>query len=237
MQVREILENALYLSLKDRYFDRLPDDPTEKDAILSQYIGELNNVLVGVAKKNPGIFHVSVSNGQLSKDQDLNMTYIDLSTRPFSTIFRVEFLYSGGSSSVSLTRLGINDFFGNANVRTINTFPAWYNYNVYSKKMYIYPHPSVEGNINVFGKRKLGPFSSLDEEFPEEVNDTFEIYLQYFFAKMLCSQFNAPWQAQKEELLKEYKVILDSENNTAYQQISLTGSDFALPIRNTRIGL
>lgn len=237
MQVRKIIENALYLSVKDRYFDALPKDPAQKDQILEQRIDDLNNVLVGVSKKNPGVAHVSIPNGELQKDPDLNMSFIDLSKTPFSTIFRVEFLYSGGSSSISLNRLGMNDFFGNSDIRTINTFPAWYNYNVFSGKMYIYPTPSVAGNINIFGKRKLGPFKSLDDEFPEEVSDTFLLYLEYFFGKTICSQFNAPWQAQKEELLKNYKSTVDSENNTAYQMESLEGSKYALPIRNTRLGL
>lgn len=237
MQVREIIENALYLSVKDRYFDALPEDPVAKDILLLERIGDLNRDLMVISKKNPGISHTSIKSSDLKTDSDLNVRYIDLSEKPFSTIFRVEFLYSGGSSSISLTRLGINDFFGNSDIRTINTFPAWYNYNVFSNKMYIYPTPSVSGNINIFGKPKIGPFKNLDDEFPEEVSDTFLLYLEYFFGKSLCSQFNAPWQAQKEERLKSYKTTVDSENNTAYQMQSLEGSKFALPIRNTRIGL
>ena len=237
MKAREILENAIYLSLKDRSFDRLPTDPTQKDTILMQYLDELNNVLVGIGKKNPGLFHVSVSPADLIEDKDLKVQYVDLSKNPFLTIFRVEFLYSGGSLSISLSRLGLNDFFGNSAIRTINTFPAWYNYNVFSGRLYVYPNPSVDGVLNIFGKRKLGSFKTLDDEMPEEVSDTFEIYLQYYFAKLLCAEFNTPWQAQKEELLKNYKSLIDSENNIAYQSISLQESTFALPIRNTRIGL
>lgn len=239
MKVAEIIENALYLSVKDRYFDRIPE--ATKEAYLIDHVRDLNRVLVGIDKKNPGVFHTSTPNGSLLRDTDLNMSYVDLSTSPFSTIFRVEFLYSGGSSSISLTRLGMNDFFGQSDIRTINTFPAWYNYNTFSNKMYIYPTPSVGGTINIFGKRKLGPFpeslEGLNEGFPDEVSDTFLLFLEYYLGRYLCSKYNAPWQAQKEELLKDYKAAVDSENNTAYQMQSLEGSKFALPVRNTRLGL
>ena len=237
MQVRDLLEGALYLSVKDKFFNALPEIQIERDAILLPYMKDLNQILIGVGKKNPGLNHASVRPDQLLVDPKLNMTFVDLSQNPFLTIFRVEFLYSGGTTSISLQRLGLNDFFGNSSIRTVNTFPAWYNYNVFSKRLYIYPSPSIDGLLNIFGKRKIGPFESLDEEFPFEISDTFEVYLQYYFAKFLCSIFNAPWQAQKEELLQNYKKLLDSENNISYQSLSLQESTFSLPIRNTRIGL
>ena len=111
MQVKELLESALYLSLKDRYFNTLPSDPTAKDAVLSKFLDNFNKVLVGVGKKNPAFSHVTIPSNDLKVDTDLNMSYVDLKEHPFLTIFRVEFLYSGGTFSITLNRLGMNDFF------------------------------------------------------------------------------------------------------------------------------
>jgi len=235
MIAREILEGALYLSLKDQRFDDLPSKQPDRDNILKQYLPDLNHVLVAIGKKNPGLSHVSVKTEDLVEDSDLNIKYVDLKKNPFLTIFRAEFLYSGKSLSITLTRLGLNDFFGNSENRVRGTFPAFYNYNVFSGRLYVYPTPGSGGVINIFGKRKLGPLETLDDTLPEEVSDTFEIYLQYYLAKFLCAKNNAPWQAQKEELLSHYKRLIDSENNIAYQTVSLQENNF--PIRNIRINL
>ena len=137
MQVKEVIERALYLSIKDRYFNALPEDPVERDVVLTEFLGDFNRVLMGVGKKNPAYSTYDVNTDSLSFDEKLNMTYVDLSSSPFLTLFRVEFLYSGGTFSITLNRLGINDFFSNSDLRTLYTFPAFYNYNVFSKKLYI----------------------------------------------------------------------------------------------------
>lgn len=241
MQVKDLIEKALYLSVKDRYFNSLPPDsqttsPT-KSEILEKYRADLNDILVGIGKKNPAFGFSSTSNSSLVVDPDLNMTYLDLSASPFLTIFRAEYLYSGSTFTITLQGLGINDFFSNSDLRTIYTFPAFYNYNTFSNRLYVYPKPSVEGKLNVFGKKKIGPFASINDTFPDYLSETFLLYLQYFFAKYLCSQFNAPWQAQKEELLRNYGKLVDSENNIQYQQLSINDGHFSMPIRNTRVGL
>ena len=236
MKVGDLIERALYLSIKDRYFNALPSIVTEKEAILKEFVPEFNNILVGVGKKNPAFSHETVSSNDIKVDSNLNMSYIDLQKK-FLTLFRVEFLYSGSTFSITLTRLGMNDFFSNSDLRTIYTFPAFYNYNVFSDKLYIYPKPSVTGAFNLFGKEKVGPFTSIDEEFPSFLSETFLLYVEYYFAKFICSQYNAPWQAQKDELLKNYGRLVDSENNISYQEISLNDGRFSVPIRNTRIGL
>ena len=237
MQVKELIENALYLSVKDRYYNGLPTDQASKDAILEQYRTDLNKILVGIGKKNPAFGFSSTSNTSLVVDPDLNMTYLDLSADPFLTIFRAEYLYSGSTFTITLQRLGVNDFFSNSDLRTIYTFPAFYNYNTFNHRLYVYPKPSVEGKLNVFGKKKIGPFASINDAFPDFLSDTFLLYLEYFFGKYLCSQFNAPWQAQKEELLRNYGKLVDSENNVQYQQLSINDGHFSVPIRNTRVGL
>ncbi len=242
MQVKELLERSLYLSIKDRLFNALPTDETEKAAILTPFLRDFNQVLTGIGKKNPAFSHVKIDSSNLQVDPDLNITYADLKLAPFLTLFRVEFLYSGGTFSTTLTRLGINDFFSNSDLRTVYTFPSFYNYNLFSNRLYIYPKPSITGAINIFGKKKIGnatqgKFESIDDEFPEYVSETFLIYLEYFFAKFICSGYNAPWQAQKEELLKSYARLVDSENNISYQDLSLNSGTNSMPIRNTRIGL
>jgi len=242
MKVKELLEHSLYLSIKDRLFNALPADQTETAAILTPFLRDLNQVLTGIGKKNPAFSHLKVASSDFKVDPDLNITYIDLKDSPFLTLFRVEFLYSGGTFSMTLQRLGINDFFSNSDMRTVYTFPSFYNYNLFSHKLYIYPKPSVSGVINVFGKKKIGKdsvgeFTSIEDEFPDFVSETFLLYLEYFFAKFICSQYNAPWQAQKEELLKNYARLVDSENNISYQELSLNNGQFSMPIRNTRIGL
>lgn len=240
--VGELIEKSLYLSLKDRYFNNLPTDPTDRDNILIGYLTDLNKVLKAIGKKNPAFSRVKVSSNDLKVDTDLNMSYVDLKENPFLTLFRVEFLYSGDTFSITLTRLGMNDFFSNSDLRTLYTFPAFYNYNTFSGKLYIYPKPSVAGNINIFGKKDIAnedgsAFSSLEDVFPDYISDTFLLYLEYFFGKFLCSQYNAPWQAQKEEMLRSYGKLVDSENNISYQELSINNGQFAVPIRNTRVGL
>lgn len=242
MKVKELLERSLYLSIKDRMFNALPTDETKKTEVLNKFLDDFNKVLTGIGKKNPAFSHLKVATSDLKIDTDLNMSYIDLKESPFLTLFRVEFLYSGGTFSITLQRLGINDFFSNSDLRTLYTFPAFYNYNLFSNRLYIYPKPSVEGEINVFGKKKIGKdatgaFTSIEDEFPDFISETFLLYLEYFFAKFICSGYNAPWQAQKEELLKSYSRLVDSENNISYQELSLNEGQFAVPIRNTRIGL
>lgn len=242
MQVKDVIERALYLSIYDKFFNTLPTDPVEKDTVISKFLDDFNRVLMGVGKKNPAYSTEEISTNDLLVDDKLNMSYADLSSSPFLTLFRVEFLYSGGTFSITLNRLGINDFFSNSDLRTLYTFPAFYNYNLFSKKLYIYPKPSVAGTVNVFGKRAIGTgsngfFSSIDDEFPDFVSEAFLIYLEYFFAKYICSSCNSPWQAQKEELLKNYARLVDSENNISYQELSLNEGQFSVPIRNTRVGL
>ncbi len=144
----ELIERALYLSIKDRYFNALPTDPTQ---VLGTFLPDLNNILVGVGKKNPAFSVEKVSSGLVKTDPGLNMSYIELGKK-FLTLFRVEFLYSGSTFSITLTRLGMNDFFSNSDLRTIYTFPAFYNYNVFADKLYIYPKPSVTGDL-LYGTR------------------------------------------------------------------------------------
>jgi hypothetical protein len=237
MQVKEVLENALYLSVKDRYSNALPSDPTQKATVLEKFLTDFNNVLIGVGKKNPAFSSYSFNTSEVKTEEKLNISYFDLKEAKLLTLFRVEFLYSGGTYSITLQRLGMNDFFSNSNLRTVYTFPAFYNYNLFSSKLYIYPKPSVTGEINVFGKKKIGPFETIDEEMPDFASGTFLLFIQYFFAKFICSQYNVPFQAQKEELLKEYGRLVDSENNISYQEVSVSDGRLALPIRNTRIGL
>jgi hypothetical protein len=242
MLVKDLIEKALYLSVKDRYYNALPTDDASKEAILIKYVEDLNDILIGIGKKNPAFGFSSTPDSSLVDDPDLNMTYLDLSASPFLTIFRAEYLYSGSTFSITLQRLGINDFFSNSDLRTLSTFPAFYNYNTFSNRLYIYPKPSVGGKLNVFGKKKIGSFTNdptsfSTATFPDFSSETFLLYLQYFFAKYLCSQFNAPWQAQKEELLRNYGKLVDSENNIQYQQLSLNDGHFSMPIRNTRVGL
>ena len=236
MKVSSIIEEALYLSIKDRFFNALPSDATAKNLILEKFLADLNTILVGVGKKNPAFSHLTVPSSSVKEDPEINVSYIDLEQK-FLTIFRAEFLYSGGTFSITLQRLGINDFFSNSDLRTIYTFPAFYNYNTFSNRLYIYPKPSVSGVFNIFGKKRIGPFTSIDDEFSPDVSETFLLYLEYYFAKFLCSQYNAPWQAQKEELLRSYNRLVDSENNTSYQELSINDGRFSVPIRNTRIGL
>lgn len=236
MNVGDLIEGALYLSIKDRYFNALPQDQTEKDTILEGFIPELNQVLVGVGKRNPAYSSETISTNSVLFDSDLSISYIELEKK-YLTLFRVEFLYSGSSYSITLTRLGMNDFFSNSNVRTVSSFPAFYNYNVFSDKLYLYPTPSVNGEFNIFGKERIGPFTAVDEEFPDYMSETFFLYLEYYFAKFICSQYNAPWQAQKEDLLRNYAKLVDSENNIAYQELSLNDGKFTMPVRNVRTGL
>lgn len=236
MKVGELIERALYLSIKDRYFNALPKGTIEKNAILEEFLPEFNNILVGIGKKNPAFSTEKVNSEAVKIDPQLNMTYIELEKK-FLTLFRVEFLYSGSTFSITLTRLGMNDFFSNSDLRTIYTFPAFYNYNVFSDKLYIYPKPSVTGSFNLFGKEKVGPFTSVEDDFPSFLSETFLLYVEYYFAKFICSQYNAPWQAQKDELLKNYSRLVDSENNISYQEISIYDGKSSIPVRNTRIGL
>ena len=60
MNAREILEGALYLSLKDQRFDDLPSKEPDRDNILKQYLPELNHVLVAIVKKNPGLSNETI---------------------------------------------------------------------------------------------------------------------------------------------------------------------------------
>ena len=203
MQVSSIIEASLYLSIKDRYFNALPKDAAEKTKILENFLADLNTLLVGIGKKNPAFSHLTVPRNRVKEDQDIKMSYIDLEKK-FLTLFRVEFVYAGGSFSITLQRLGINDFFSSSELRVASSFPAFFNYNTFSNKLYIYPKPTVGGSFNIFGKERIGPFSRIDEDFPEEVSETFLLYLEYYFAKFLCSKYNAPWQAQKEELFRSY---------------------------------
>ena len=236
MKVGDVIERALYLSIKDRYFNALPKDIPSRETILGEFLPDFNNILVGIGKKNPAFSTEKVKSSAIKVDPSLNMSYIELGKK-FLTLFRVEFLYSGSTFSITLTRLGMNDFFSNSDLRTIYTFPAFYNYNVFSDKLYIYPKPSVTGDFNLFGKEKIGPFTSIEEEFPAFLSETFLLYVEYYFAKFICSQYNAPWQAQKDELLKNYGRLVDSENNISYQEISLYEGRSSIPVRNTRIGL
>lgn len=236
MKISSIIETALYLSIKDRFFNALPKDAAAKTLILENFLADLNTILVGIGKKNPAFNHFTVQSSDIKTDTEINVNYIDLDQK-FLTLFRVEFLYAGGTFSITLQRLGINDFFSNSNIRTIYTFPAFYNYNTFSNRLYLYPKPSVTGVFNIFGKKRIGPFASIDDEFPDYASETFLLYLEYYFAKFLCSQYNAPWQAQKEELLRSYTRLVDSENNISYQEISINDGMGSLPIRNTRLGL
>ena len=240
MEIRDFLEKVLYLSIKDRYFNALPATLAAKDLILEPFIEDLNALLCEVSKKNPAYSSHSFATSDLKKDADLNVDYLEPKEGGFLTIFNVEFNYSGGTVSYPLKKVGVSDFFSNSPIRTIQTLPSLYNYNVFANRLYIYPTPSVSGNINVFGKKCIGKFTEsvagLDEEFPDWVSDTFFLFMQYYMAKEICSQYNAPWQAQKEEKLMTHKKALSSENNISYQELSNI-NNFDLPIRNTRRGL
>ncbi|MEM8728211.1 MAG: hypothetical protein AAGE99_05905, partial [Chlamydiota bacterium] len=153
---------------------------------------------------------------------ELKIPYIDMSTNRFLTIYRVDFGYLGQDLSKSLMCLGVDEFFGVANYRNMSAYPAYYNYNLYSNKLYTYPKTNVTGSFNVYGKLRIGPFTTVDDEMPSYCSETFLIFLQYFFAKFICSGYNAPWQPQKEELLKNYQSLVDSENNFSYRNNMFT---------------
>ena len=236
MNVGDLIERALYLSIKDRYFNALPSDQAARAAILQEFLPTLNDVLVGISKKNGAYTSLSVPSSSVQFDPKLSISYINLEKK-FMTIFRAEFLYSGSTFAYTLTRVGLNDFFSNAMLRTFYTFPYFYNYNVFTSKLYLYPTPSVTGTFNIYGKERIGPFTSITEEFPDFLSETFLLYVQYFFAKFISSEFNAPWQAQKDELLSDYKKSVASENNIAYQEISTQQGSSVIPVRNVRTGL
>lgn len=240
MQVKSLIEKALYLSIKDRMFDTLPRDDATKTRYLATFLDDLNSVLEGIGKKNPAYSHFNINTQDLKVDKDLNVSYIDLKFSPFLTLFSVEFLKSGSFVSLSLERLGVSDFFEQATVRSCRSSPIFYNYNVFSNRLYIYPTPSSSGSINLFGKQKIGlnhkgKFESIDDYFPDFVSEMFLFYATYFFAKHLCSIYNAPWQAQKEDLLKNYGRLVDSENNISYQTLSKNDGKSGMPFRNVRI--
>ena len=240
MKVRDFLEKVLYLSIKDKYFNALPSLPADKDTVLEPFIKDLNELLSEIGKKNPAYSSYSYDTSALKRDSDLNVDYLRPKKGNFLTIFSVEFNYSGGTVSYPLKRVGISDFFANSPIRTIQTLPSLYNYNIFANRLYIYPTPSVSGKINVFGKEAVGNFTEstagLDKEFPSWVSESFLLFAQYYMAKEICSQYNAPWQAQKEEKLTTHKKALSSENNIVYQKLSEV-KNFDLPIRNTRRGL
>lgn len=207
-----------------------------KISLLTQYLSDLNEVLDGIEHKNPAFSYEAQDTAALIKDTNLNVTYLDLENK-FSTIYRVEFVYASSSLSITLNRLGMQDFFSNASVRTLSSFPSNFNYNVYTNRLYIYPTSSVGGTFNVFGKKQLGRFETIDDEFLDEVSTTFLLFLQYFLAKHLCSKYNAPWQAQKEDQLRTHRRTVSSENNIVYQENSIGSGRYALPLRNLRQGL
>lgn len=78
MNVGELIEGALYLSIKDRYFNALPQDQTAKEAILEQFLPDLNQVLVGVGKRNPAYSSESISTNDVLLDDKLSVSYIKL---------------------------------------------------------------------------------------------------------------------------------------------------------------
>lgn len=236
---KDVIENALYLSLYDRHYNTIPSD-FDYDS----YRVLLNQLIQGVAKKNPGFQQSSIKTSDLKSDADLNMKYIDTSNQTlsdsenddFMTVFRVDFLYSGKTLSYPLERSGIADFFATSAVRTVNSLPSIYHFNYGQKKIYVYPNPSVEGSFNIFGKKNFGEFADVDSNFPTWVTDSFLLYFEFYFAKFISANNNIPFQQEKMMLLKEYESMLDSENDNVYQRKSLA-MPYNKPIRNTRIGL
>ena len=118
MNVSSIIEGALYLSIKDRYFNALPQDGAAKKKVLEIFLADLNTILVGIGKKNPAFSHLTVPSAEVKDDKDIKMSYIDLQKK-FLTLFRVEFI-NGGSLSITLQRLGINDFFSSSERLSLN---------------------------------------------------------------------------------------------------------------------
>lgn len=236
MEVGELIEESLYLSIKDKSYNRLPTDPAEKTTYLEGFLPLLNIVLSAEGKKNPAYSVKSVVSSSLIFDTDLNVNYIDLTNIPFLTIFRLELVYSGGSCSLPIERVGMEDFFSNANIRSLSTFPVYFTYNVFLKKIFIYPKSNVSGVYNIFGKESLGNYTDITESFPDLCSETFLYFLRYLLAEAICAENNAPWQAQKESFLKRLTKLVDSENNINYQRHSTQSAAHLLPMRNTRIG-
>lgn len=233
MLVKDLIEGALYLSIYDRQFNALSENQTEKNEEIKKFIPVLNQILFGIAKKNPSFDFKHVSSSLVKEDQNLKISYIDLEEN-FSTILRVEYLHSGGSLGMPLQRAGINDFFSSACIRSVKSLPELYNYNVYSKRLYIYPNPTGIEGYNIFGKKRIGPFTEAEviggAAFPEFSSESFLLYAEYYLAKFICSQYNVPWQAQKEDLMKAYAKMVDSENNNPYQEMATQNSGMPLRI-------
>jgi len=229
MQVKEILEEALYLSIKDRMFNAIPDDPTEKSAILTPFIKDLNRVLDTIGKKNPTFSSVTIDSTSLTLDAGLQVSYIDLQPHPFLILFYVGFI-QGGGQSYCLKRLGIHDFLKEAALRnSSNTLPSIYTDNLLDHKIYVYPTPT-SGNLSVIGKQKIckedgNPFSSIDDTFPSFLTDTFFSYLELAVAQRICMRYKANFTEEKELMMAKHE--LENASNISYQSIA-NSTDFPL---------
>jgi hypothetical protein len=229
MQVKEILEEALYLSIKDRMFNAIPADPVEKAAILTPFIKDINRVLDTIGKKNPAFSSVAIDSTSLTLDAGLQVYYIDLRPNPFLILFNVGFM-QGGGQSYSLKRLSINDFLKEASLRTnSNTFPSIYVDNLLDNKIYVYPTPT-SGSLSVTGKQKIckddgDPFSSIDDTFPTFLTDSFFSYLELAVAQRICMRYKAHFTEEKEMLTARHE--LENASNISYQSIS-NSTDFPI---------
>lgn len=182
-----------------------------RDQYLKKFLVPINSDLGSISDMNPAYTHQSFYVKDLSVSSDLGVCYFDMTDADFSKVIRAS--HTGSSSySRTLTYLGVSNFFSQATSPRNIGDPVIYSFNAFVKKLYIYPSPT-SGHVSVFGKKKFNYFTSLDEEFPSGISDSFISYAQFFIAKIICSKYNSPWENQKEQILSVYKRTVSNENN------------------------
>ena len=228
MKVGDLIEKAVYLSIKDPKFDRIPEEG--KTEYLIEFIPELNVAMDGLGKRNPGLSLRSIEQKDIQIDGNLNVAYVDLKDFPFSSIYNVEFLYGNGSQSIPLKELGLTNFFKMAPFRSASSFPHSYTYNTTIQRIYIFPTPSIGGNLNIFGQQGAGNFpeneEGLNREFSPELSPKFLLFLTYYFANDICSMHTIEFSNAKKQEMRRLERELDESFNINYQDTAKTDARF-----------
>lgn len=223
--VQDLLEKAIYLSLKDRLFDPIPAGSEE--TFLAPFLPILNEIAEGVSNYNPGSAGVSIPQEQIKTDPETRIQYLDLTDNPFQDVFSVTFFQGSGSVGQNLKRLSVKEYGSLITcTQNIGAFPEFFLFNNLEHRLLFYPFVT-QGRFFLIGKPVI-QFKDLKD--PLNLNPIMTRYLAYKLAQSLCSDYNTPFNMQKTEHLTklENKISNISTDDTQEFGGDILGNDFAI---------
>ncbi len=192
--VRELLNNALYLSVADREFSPI----SKSGAQINAALGRLNEVLEAYKSQVPYL-----DTKQLNGLNALNNV-------DFSEINYMQYVLG---SVLCPMREVTQETFSKLNlVIGLTSIPDCFFHDKANNKISIYPNAMSESDSFIVGYLPNLAVTNLDDSLPSAITGFYRLFLEYEVAQGLCDIYNVTWSEQKEVSRIKYYTKLVEQN-------------------------